>query len=174
MNTFMELLTEKGFEKITVNAIAERANINRGTVYLHYADKFDLLDKCVETYVEQLLNHCDSSDDANLNVGAFQSMFEHLEKNFTIYHLLLNNEGAGFFRKRLYSTVAQTVIEVVRIQPENNAYSKGVTVHFLTSGFIGVLEWWINNSMPCNIQEITEQLMSLLKPYAKHLVSRLP
>jgi AcrR family transcriptional regulator len=172
MNTFMELLTEKGFEKITVNAIAERANINRGTVYLHYADKFDLLDKCVETYVEQLLNQCDNSDDANLNVGAFQSMFEHLEKNFTIYHVLLNNVGAGFFRNRLYAAVAQTVTEVVCIQPENNAFSNDAAIHFLTSGFIGAVEWWINNSMPCNIQEITGQLMSLLKPYAGHLVSR--
>jgi AcrR family transcriptional regulator len=169
MNTFIELLTEKGFGKITVNAIAERANINRGTVYLHYADKFDLLDKCIETYVEQLLNHCDNSDDANLDAGAFQSMFEHLEKNFTIYNLLLNNEGAGFFRNRLYAAVAQTVTGVICMQPENNAFSNSVTVHFLTSGFIGVLEWWINNSMPCNIQEITEQLMSLLKPYTKHL-----
>ena len=36
MNTFMDLLKEKGFEKITVSDISERADINRGTVYLHY------------------------------------------------------------------------------------------------------------------------------------------
>ncbi|WP_442872268.1 hypothetical protein [Anaerocolumna sp. AGMB13020] len=30
---------------------------------------------------------------------------------------------------------------------------------------------WINNSMPCNVQEITEQLMFLLELYTKHLVS---
>lgn len=42
MNTFIDLLAEKGFEKITINDIAERANINRGTVYLNYVDKFDL------------------------------------------------------------------------------------------------------------------------------------
>ena len=28
---------------------------------------------------------------------------------------------------------------------------------------IGVLEWWINHSMPCTVQEITEQLMFLLE-----------
>jgi AcrR family transcriptional regulator len=171
VNTFMELLTEKGFEKITINDIAERANINRGTVYLHYADKFDLLDKCVETYVEQLINHCDNNDTC-LNIDAFRRIFEHLEENFAIYNLLLNNEGVGFFRNRLYTTIAQTVTEVICMHPENRASSNDVTIHFLTSGFIGVLEWWINNSMPCNIQEITEQLMSLLKPYTKHLVSQ--
>lgn len=172
MNTFIDLLAEKGFEKITISDIAERANINRGTVYLHYVDKFDLLDKCIETYVELLLHHCANSADTNLNASAFQSVFEFLEKNFTIYKLLLSNEGFGFFRSRLYDIIAQTVTEVIGIKPENNAFSNGVTTHFLTSGFIGVLEWWINNSMPCNVQEITEQLMFLLEPYTKHLVSR--
>lgn len=172
MNTFIDLLAEKGFEKITIGDIAERANINRGTVYLHYVDKFDLLDKCIETYVELLLNHCADSADTNLNAAAFQSVFEYLEKNFTIYKLLLSNEGFGFFRSRLYDIIAQTVTEVIGIKPENNASSNGVTTHFLTSGFIGVLEWWINNSMPCNVQEITEQLMFLLEPYTKHLVTQ--
>jgi hypothetical protein len=36
-----------------------------------------------------------------------------------------------------------------------------VTIHFLTSEFIGILEWWVNNSMPCNVHEITDQLMFL-------------
>ena len=172
MNTFMDLLAEKGFEKITINDIAERANINRGTVYLHYVDKFDLLDKCIETYVELLLNHCADRADTNLNASAFQSIFEFLEKNFTIYKLLLSNEGFGFFRSRLYAIIAQTVTEVIGIKSENKALSNDVTTHFLTSGFIGVLEWWINNSIPCNVQEITEQLMFLLEPYTNHLVSR--
>ena len=172
MNTFISLLAEKGFEKITINDIAERANINRGTVYLHYVDKFDLLDKCIETYVELLLHHCANSADTNLSASAFQSIFEYLEKNFTIYKLLLSNEGFGFFRSRLYAIIAQTVTEVIGIKSENHAFSNGVTTHFLASGVIGVLEWWINNSMPCNVQEITEQLMFLLEPYTKHLVSR--
>jgi len=172
INTFIDLLAEKGFEKITISDIAERANVNRGTVYLHYVDKFDLLDKCIETYVELLLHHCADSTDTNLNAGAFQSLFEYLEKNFTIYKLLLSNEGLGFFRNRLYAIIAQTVTEVIGIKSENQAISNDVTTHFLASGFIGVLEWWINNSMPCNVQEVTEQMMFLLEPYTKHLISR--
>ncbi len=171
MNTFMDLLAEKEFEKITINDIAERANINRGTVYLHYVDKFDLLDKCIETYVELLLNHCVNSADTSLNPSAFQSVFEYLEKNFAIYKLLLGKEGFGIFSSRLYAIIAQTVTEVVGIKSENDAFLNDVTTHFLASGFIGVLEWWINHSMPCSVQEVTERLMFLLEPYTKHLVS---
>jgi AcrR family transcriptional regulator len=169
MNTFLSLLNEKEFEKITVNDIAGRANINRGTFYLHYTDKFDLLDKCIEIYVEQLLNHCDNSNETNLSASAFQRLFEYLEKDFEIYSLLLNNGGAGFFRDRLYAAMTQMATDVINIQPENNVFSNRITGHFLASGLIGTLEWWIGNSMPCSIQEITEQLMFLLKPYANHI-----
>ena len=172
MNTFIDLLTEKGFEKITINDIAERANINRGTVYLHYIDKFDLLDKCIDSYVEMLINHCANHTDMSLNASAFQSIFEYLERNFTVYKLFFSNEGFGFFRSRLYAIIAQTVTEVIGIKSENDAFSNGVTTHFLASGFIGVLEWWINHSMPSTVHEITEQLMFMLEPYTKHLVSR--
>jgi len=171
VKTFVELLNEKGFDKITINDIATRANINRGTFYLHYVDKFDLLDKCIETYVEPLRQHCSNTTDTSTDAIALQSIFEYLEKNFTIYKLLLSNEGAGFFRNRLYATIAQALTEVSALKPENNAFSDGVTIHFLTSGFIGVLEWWVNNSMTCNAQEITDQLMSLIEPYNKQLVT---
>ncbi|WP_354006007.1 TetR-like C-terminal domain-containing protein [Paenibacillus vini] len=64
--------------------------------------------------------------------------------------------GNGALRNRLYDIIAQTVTEVIVVKSENSAFSNSVTTHFLTSGFIGVLEWWINNSMPCNVQETTE------------------
>ncbi|MCD1261843.1 TetR/AcrR family transcriptional regulator [Paenibacillus athensensis] len=170
MNAFIDLLAEKGLEKITINDIAERANINRGTVYLHYVDKFDLLDKCIEFYVERLLAHCVDRADTRLDISAFQRVFEFLEAHFTIYKLLLSNEGFGYFRKRLYAVIAGTVTEVVGVQSGNSSLANEVTTHFLTSGFIGVLEWWIQHSMPCSVQKTTEQLLFLLEPYTRHLV----
>lgn len=163
INAFIDLLTEKGFDKITINDIAERANINRGTVYLHYADKFDLLDKCIETYVEPLLQHCVNTGDPNTNAIVLHNMFAYLEKNLTIYKLFLSNEVAGFFRNRIYATI-EHALDINALRPENSALSYDATVHFFTSGFIGVLEWWVNNSMPCSVQEITEQLMFLVEP----------
>ncbi len=45
-NAFVELIEEKGFDAITVKDITTKANINRGTFYAHYQDKFDLMTKC--------------------------------------------------------------------------------------------------------------------------------
>ena len=41
---FMELVQEKGFAATSIQDITERANVNRGTFYIHYTDKYMLLD----------------------------------------------------------------------------------------------------------------------------------
>ena len=45
---FFALLAEVGFTKMTVADICRRADINRGTFYLHYEDKFALLDALID------------------------------------------------------------------------------------------------------------------------------
>lgn len=39
----LDLLEKKDFSHITINDIANEANVNRGTIYFHYEDKYDLL-----------------------------------------------------------------------------------------------------------------------------------
>ena len=50
----IELMADKNFDEITIQDIADRANVNRGTIYLHYQDKFDLLDKLIEAHMNEL------------------------------------------------------------------------------------------------------------------------
>lgn len=45
---FFELLKDVGFARITVADICRRAEINRGTFYLHFEDKFALLDTLID------------------------------------------------------------------------------------------------------------------------------
>lgn len=45
---FSALLAEVGFAKMTVADICRCADINRGTFYLHYEDKFALLDALID------------------------------------------------------------------------------------------------------------------------------
>lgn len=43
-----ELLHEKGFDEITMQDLAARSTLNRGTIYTHFRDKFALLAALVE------------------------------------------------------------------------------------------------------------------------------
>ena len=41
--SLVQLMSEKAFKDITIKDITERADLNRGTFYLHYSDTYDLL-----------------------------------------------------------------------------------------------------------------------------------
>lgn len=51
----IELLSENALQDVTVNAIAEQADVNRSTFYAHYTDKYDLFGACIRGFFEQSL-----------------------------------------------------------------------------------------------------------------------
>jgi len=51
-----ELLMEKNFDAITMQDIAERSTLNRGTIYDHFADKFALLEAMVSGQFHELFH----------------------------------------------------------------------------------------------------------------------
>ncbi|NFW02796.1 TetR/AcrR family transcriptional regulator, partial [Staphylococcus aureus] len=54
---FTKLLQEKDLEKITIRDITTRADINRGTFYLHYEDKYMLLADMEDEYISELTTY---------------------------------------------------------------------------------------------------------------------
>ena len=55
-DAFKSLLSEKSFEAISVQDIAERATVNRATFYAHFQDKFALLDAVIRDALRQHLS----------------------------------------------------------------------------------------------------------------------
>lgn len=54
---FAELVLEKGFDSITVSSLSRKAQINRGTFYLHYLDKYDLMEQLEEDLLAGFKKH---------------------------------------------------------------------------------------------------------------------
>jgi Transcriptional regulator len=47
IEAFRALLEEKAFSEISVYQISERADLNRGTFYAHFSDKYELLEQLI-------------------------------------------------------------------------------------------------------------------------------
>jgi AcrR family transcriptional regulator len=55
VQAFIEIVREKGFAATSVQDITERANLNRGTFYIHFEDKYELLGTIIRERFQQLL-----------------------------------------------------------------------------------------------------------------------
>ena len=53
--TFLELLRQKPFDKITVRDIVEKANVNRNTFYYYYSDMYEMLEEIFTVTESQIV-----------------------------------------------------------------------------------------------------------------------
>jgi len=166
MNALMQLIAEKEFDKITINDIAERADVNRGTVYSHYSDKYDLLDKCIENQLIHLVEMCYSAD----AMGPFPTKtpllrtIKEIEKNALLYKALLSMKDVPSFRVHLNRIMNKQFMEhITEFNVGLDDMGKSIFAQFMSSAIVGVIEWWFTQSMPCSAEELTERLWSLLE-----------
>ncbi|WCM60036.1 TetR/AcrR family transcriptional regulator [Paenibacillus polymyxa] len=165
IGAFIELLSEKEFEDITISEIADRADVSRGTVYLHYIDKFDLLDKCIDIYFKKLFESCMTLDGTALLLSKTIMIrtFEYLEQHALIYTTLLVNKGIPAFRNLMMNVILGNLSELIDVSSIKQDMNKEVMLQFLASAIVGLLEWWIIQSIPIPAKDIAEQLWSLLE-----------
>ncbi|WP_192510573.1 TetR/AcrR family transcriptional regulator [Paenibacillus sp. 23TSA30-6] len=165
-NAFIGLISEKDFEEITINEIADRANVNRGTIYFHYTDKYDLLNKCIDEHLSKMISICISTDPNQEKVNFIHSLlpvFQYFEQNHTFYASMLSNKGIPAFREHMLEIVAGNIKDQVNMEDLNKGHDKQLITQFMAFAFTGVIEWWILNNMPHPPKYMAEQVWGLFE-----------
>jgi AcrR family transcriptional regulator len=163
---FIELMAERDFDKITINDISERANMNRGTIYLHYIDKFDLLEKCIEEHLEKMLQFCTlarSEEKSSDEFPCLLSMFQYFEEHILFYSSMLKNKGIPCFHDRLLLIFRRGMNERMKTGDIQQGGSNEIAIQFMASAFVGVVEWWIKNNMPHSPQYMAQHLWDIFE-----------
>lgn len=162
--SFLELFTEKAFEHITINEIAERANVNRGTVYLHFSDKYDLLDTCIEDHINALISLCKKDD--RVSRGMVQEpkpIFDYLHDHFPFFSAMFSNQRAFLFRDQLLKFISVNLMAKLDKLDNTPIIDNEIKAQFMASAFIGIVEWWIRHDMPQSTQFMADQVRTLFE-----------
>ncbi|WP_260287159.1 TetR/AcrR family transcriptional regulator [Peribacillus aracenensis] len=162
-NAFMELMSEKDFDKITVKDICNGANVGNRTFYLHYLDKFDLLDKLIEEHLAELKVICQQKKDKGLVEGSI-IWFEYFEQYKSFFSPLFSSNGTITFRNRFLHFVIEEIKEKVDFKNgKNKGISEKVFFRFLGMAIIGVMELYMLDATPESTDSIAEQVSILLE-----------
>ncbi len=90
LDTAQTLFDAQGIEVVTMSAIAKEANVGKGTLYRHFADKADLchalLDEDMRDFQQMTLNHIRECDDA---YDSLQWFLEHAARYVIDHNELL-------------------------------------------------------------------------------------
>jgi len=171
--SFMQMLEKKTFDSITVGDIAKTAKINRGTFYLHFIDKFDLLDKIELQLFKNLGNHIDELQSNYSYANSFENgqeqlaatLFSSIKMHAPLLKIFLSSHGRAGFHLRFREAFS----EKVRVNLEGNeSFNANLKVpleyflSFITSAFLGLIEQWVQNDLDKTPQEMTDLYIDII------------
>ena len=174
-DALVSLILEKGYQKITIQDIIDRANVGRSTFYSHYRDKDDLLLSGFEELAHDLHRHTRSPDTTADDHGHLLhslEFFVHASDNKELYIAMADSGGGDL------------ILDIARLHMQNHIEyhlnqmpSIGdeipipVITNFLAGSLLSLITWWLEQSLPYSSEEMNEMFKALAMPGLRHLVS---
>lgn len=159
-DTFTELMGEKGFEGITIHELAAKADINRGTFYLHYKDKHDLLEQSQAQIIseindilktarqlslEETLSHYSNLDPPPFVIDLFNYILE----NSSFMKVMLGPKGDPSFQVKMKEVLRKSML--VNMEEKLNKgqmrVPPGCLLAYVSSAYLGVIQYWLESGM---------------------------
>ena len=160
--SLIQLMQEKSFKEITVKDITERADLNRGTFYLHYVDIYDLLNsiesEILVTIEKILLTYNESSAPLSC-FELLQEVFSYIEINRELFEALLNSEVEEAFLTKLQSLIRTLGLDLMQVVYKDTSLPHySYFLSFVLNGVLGVTEQWFKNGMDLSSTEMATMI----------------
>lgn len=146
----LELLREKAFETIEIQAITEKADTARVTFYRHYGTKEELLLDVLENIYQGLQVHLvDISMEQVLDLRRLPPsyfLFSFLASDRALHKKLLTGSVSALIQARIRHYVVQQVL--LSLQKDAVHLPIPLIANQMASILIGNIIWWLAEDLP--------------------------
>ncbi|MCY7892398.1 TetR/AcrR family transcriptional regulator [Bacillus vallismortis] len=176
-DALIALLKEKDANSITIQEITEKADLTRGTFYLHYQDKQDFLFQSMTEVLDDLIRQVKPetpvepvSIDEDHPPLSFVKLFEYIHEHAEYFQVMLSDRGLPQFRSLMAEFVQKRIYEELlsSIKESDKALQvpKEILISYITSAHIGVICSWLESGMKYSPLFMANQLtrLTLLGP----------
>jgi AcrR family transcriptional regulator len=166
-DAFLTLIQTKGYERITIQDIADEAIINRNTFYLHYVDKPDLMEKLCHESMDKL-NVCinlgmkdkgSRATDKEMFILCLSEIFKTIEANIVFFRTMLSQNGQPNFSTHLKEAIKDYFLSGIGGQEYNQKFKIGL--EYMISGLVAVICMWISDPEHLIVEEVIEHLSEI-------------
>lgn len=159
-DSFLALLKEKPYARVTVTELCERAQINRATFYKHYLDVPDLLEKIEEELFQQIRAAFSAKQ---IEVKSFLlDMLNYTYRERERFFALGGENGDPNLMTKTYLVCYESAYPLLTQNlPAMNESERQMLYQFLSQGSGGVLAWWVRDGMRLSVEEVAEFILSL-------------
>ena len=168
-NAFIEFLSKKKFEDITVNELCEKALIRRATFYTHFLDKYDFFAYFVRQNRDNFIqNWTEPVENKNLREFSIH-MFRQVVHYLSAHMAMVQNA----FSSNAFSILLDILAEEIRVSFLEELSRSGSADHlqqilpeiaasYYSGGIIQILRYWITTKGQVSEDTLMEQYSALL------------
>jgi len=159
-DALLTLVTEKQFGEITIQDIADRADMNRATFYLHFHSREELLLSALTARFDELVSKFGEISTlrplwADPKIDFL--IFEHVAENARIYKALFDDPNLGLVIHAVIGYIA--TFNEQKLQALLPADAPLLVPIPLIAQHIGgslyaLIHWWLRNDMPYSVDEM--------------------
>ena len=149
--------------------------INRSTFYLHYTDKFDLLQKLVSEAIQNILcliepqAHIVNGDlDYEGFLNNLSRIMKVVEMDAAIYQFILNDKEALGICRECENALLEKLNACF---PTQLSISRDLGLELITSIYVSTIRWWLNNDMKYSPSFLAKELVTFFKLGANGLLN---
>ena len=148
LDAFKAMIIEKDFNDITIKALAERANINRKTFYLHYESMdeilFDLSLELSDKILSALLirNYFSPSKEEYSFDILIEAISDTINENYDLCSKLITNDSYHFFSRNIKDLVKDSFIRKIANSTNLDKQRMNMIGDYMASGLAKMLKDW--------------------------------
>ncbi|MCG7381903.1 TetR-like C-terminal domain-containing protein [Paenibacillus sp. ACRRY] len=157
------LIEEPSFSQVTVQKVADRAELNRATFYLHYEDINDLIMKVTNEIFDDLSIKLEPLVQSEVldNEDDLTQFLDYIYDNRKLFAVLFEHKR---YESRLFN-LFKNLIETRRdkAQIRRGLPERLVSTEILTSSIIGIIMWWIRDGIHFSSEHIANQISMIYR-----------
>jgi AcrR family transcriptional regulator len=166
----VELVLEKGYEAVAVQDITDRADLGRGTFYIHFKDKEDVLWSAIQEGLHETEARAHSQFKGRLppqlEFYGYLNIFRHADLNRSLYRVMLGGQGSAALTARVQAHLAEEYErDVARIPRKLYAefnVPPAILVQVVTGAIIQLVRWWLETPNNASAEEMAGMLYKAL------------
>ncbi|MFB1081635.1 TetR/AcrR family transcriptional regulator [Jeotgalibacillus sp. JSM ZJ347] len=169
-HALLRLVDEKTFARISVSDICNEAEINRGTFYLHYTDKFDLLEKIQQELLDHLWLIVTTRMTEQINVLKDKpdklklfatELFHYLDQEAELFHMLLVNTVDPSFHQRLKGLIQKNMERLSHSHEDPATLHADYIMAYVTSAIVGMLQHWLTTGRSLPPEQMAQLVVKI-------------